>query len=147
MECCWRAKIQSRRGKKGIPCGFFIFQNKWCHSTHLELNNRSDTVDPPCHAAATVRVITKDVRVEAPTHEAAFSAFIPASYLPQGRGLDSAGAVNLTPFQAITILSSRLYARPHCSAGCLTRCWGTGVIGGESKLLQRDKLVAWTCER
>lgn len=90
-------------------------------------------MDPLCHSAAAaataaVRVITKDTRVRAPTHDAALSAFIPASCRPQGRGLDSsrsAGVVNLTPFQPITILSSRL-----CKVSLFRWLLETGVIDG-----------------
>lgn len=35
-----------------------LFQDKWCHSTHLKLNNRSDGYS--VYHAAAVRVITKD---------------------------------------------------------------------------------------
>ncbi len=35
-----------------------LFQNKWCHSTHLKLNNRSD--GSSVYLTAAVRVITKD---------------------------------------------------------------------------------------
>lgn len=34
------------------------FQNKWCHSTHLKLNNRSD--ESSVYRAAAVSIITKD---------------------------------------------------------------------------------------
>lgn len=36
-----------------------LFQNKWCHSTHLKLNNRSD--GSSVYHTAAVRVITKDM--------------------------------------------------------------------------------------
>lgn len=35
-----------------------LFQSKWCHSTHLKLNNRSD--GSSVYLTAAVRVITKD---------------------------------------------------------------------------------------
>lgn len=50
---------------RSIPATYYeklsfleLFQNKWCHSTHLKLNNRSD--ESSVYHAAAVRVITKD---------------------------------------------------------------------------------------
>lgn len=59
MGSCWHVMIRSVTPTCDEKLSLLVpFQNKWCHSTHLKLNNRSD--ESSVYHAAAVRVITKD---------------------------------------------------------------------------------------
>lgn len=102
-------KRNKKKKKIEIPCAFF--QNKWCHSTHLKLNNRSDGSSVSLRCCRRRQGNHKRHQSWNSNSRSSLiclhTSIMPASG-PRFRFLRSAGVVNLTPFQPITILSSRL---------------------------------------
>lgn len=101
-----------------------LFQNKWCHSTHLKPNNRSDECS--VRRTAAVGVITKGTR-GAPTQP--HRAFVPVGRITAAHS--TCRLWRLFAFRRLQWISFRSWML-HCCwcrpGNCLLWIWPLGVV-------------------